>query len=1282
MYTTTSDDAHKARKRPSPSEAAQTETKRHKPTATPSGTSCDVAEAVQKMLDAFTIASCKKPTIIKELCDIPMRTLLAPRSLLTIQKLSRGISDDPGFAQRLAPVLARIRTANTSRNVVKDAMINVAKMCKGAVAKWLQAGQTAHTYGVVMPNEWMTSAMSQLVLPTDPSDLNSPTMTFFAARAEVQRLRTLVWETCTATCTPEDCFRCAADQHDSMGLAALDPDVHAFGLAHSIPDFVKDQPLALQQDLAITTAYALMKFGTHGTTFPHVTQATSINAASLSVSTQDAVNTGGVGTTVERRTTTLPARDDARDTQHAAAATQGPAGPSPESDQSAHAREALAAVSTTISLDDAPVTAPTAHVTKTVHGDAAVTSDPKTQTGEGGLDETTTCDGDTMATMDAAQSNGPPSTTRLDAPTAVVPGNIEDNQLISRVIVDLVGDLIARTLWTRPGLIDAMSNAEFALQRQAGMTAAQCRSQIMTCLFAPMSIPAHSQILCRTARNGYRITTHPPSEWNLWEAIMVGRGLRGAGMSLFKILVQLARDSHPVAIRGTCGDGDSAKTDWYSLGGGKLISDGGFEPILILLAEFVLQAKILAVIPVNYGWTRRGLSWTDETHSLATVMLLPTIDQSFLQHIGAIGHLCAKLGRTAPSDLPLADANTNRFMTTHFHSVRVTSDTPPGCVTIPWDIPTRWLPGVRNATSSTTSGLPVDDATWAFGPELAEVDKKALEMIQAPEGVRDAEAMATLTLLQLACHRTLMAPTRTMAAHRTRDETTKKWIYSSESYDCQMDRVGSRLTHLVKHNKRDAAPGTAADLLPARYETQPWPTGANPAKQELDFPTSPLVPRQEYNEKTAAAKSVTVYKVPQFADRTLPQPLHFVVPTTATAGAAQPTTATTATSTDAAPATDVATMPLPAPGDGSTVQGAPRPKRQKKAATVRTPAPASVIETENAGSGNAPAAAQATPEADASATTLDASADQEHVAAVAKQDKVRGGRKKVQSTRTQKRPLTGNASSTPEPTPCAAKSSKDTKSGSHKAPTPASTDGAAAANTRAAPPTQEPSGAATIFQAQKRPDGKDATTAAKACGMTSRQTDPASQAKKLPTIAKRPHKPPEPATPADLFRKHLPKELLRFSAYEASDYWQRLEEIGTSSKHKDKLQAFVDCIGSLTPTIDNTRLTADNRAVLTDILATCRNNFSTGTHPAVIPRMATTSVRSHVDLWEKLSKEIHSKCSALDTTNDEVRLINTFNYMVTLYTALRQEFAGMYKADLTDEKSLPESGASNDATPS
>jgi hypothetical protein len=37
-----------------------------------------------------------------------------------------------------------------------------------------------------------------------------------------------------------------------------------------------------------------MKFSTHGTTFPLATHATSINNVSLSVSTQDAVSTGGV----------------------------------------------------------------------------------------------------------------------------------------------------------------------------------------------------------------------------------------------------------------------------------------------------------------------------------------------------------------------------------------------------------------------------------------------------------------------------------------------------------------------------------------------------------------------------------------------------------------------------------------------------------------------------------------------------------------------------------------------------------------------------------------------------------------------------------------------------------------------------------------------------------------------------------------------------------------------------------------------------------------------------
>jgi hypothetical protein len=148
-----------------------------------------------------------------------------------------------------------------------------------------------------------------------------------------------------------------------------------------------------------------------------------------------------------------------------AAATQDPAGTSPtltelapatattsqleaeiaESDWSATAREALAAAGTTISTDEAPVTAPMAHMTKTVHGDAASTTQP----GEGGSDETPTCDSDTMTTMDAEQSSDPHAATPLDVPKVVVPRNIEDDQLVARVIVELVDDLIA---WRVPGI--------------------------------------------------------------------------------------------------------------------------------------------------------------------------------------------------------------------------------------------------------------------------------------------------------------------------------------------------------------------------------------------------------------------------------------------------------------------------------------------------------------------------------------------------------------------------------------------------------------------------------------------------------------------------------------------------------------------------------------------------------------------------------------------------------------------------------------------------------------
>jgi hypothetical protein len=122
------------------------------------------------------------------------------------------------------------------------------------------------------------------------------------------------------------------------------------------------------------------------------------------------------------------------------------------------------------------------------------------------------------------------------------------------------------------------------------------------------------------------ITTLPSSPWNLWEAILTGAGLRPLGYSIAHVLTLMAQSSHPDIVAKICGETAWRDVAWSHLGGGHYLNEDDFAPILVHLAELILEVKIFVYKPSSdHAWELKELTWTS-TGELTPVHLLPTID--------------------------------------------------------------------------------------------------------------------------------------------------------------------------------------------------------------------------------------------------------------------------------------------------------------------------------------------------------------------------------------------------------------------------------------------------------------------------------------------------------------------------------------------------------------------------------------------------------------------------------------------------------------------------------
>jgi hypothetical protein len=131
-----------------------------------------------------------------------------------------------------------------------------------------------------------------------------------------------------------------------------------------------------------------------------------------------------------------------------------------------------------------------------------------------------------------------------------------------------------------------------------------------------LASPDSTQGWCRRTRSLLRSLT-AALKWSLWDAILTRAGLRPLGYSprLAHTLAQMACSSHPNIVTKIWGNRASKHMEWDSLGGGHYIHKTDLAPVMVHLAELVLQVNIYVCSPNGAGlWSPEELTWADPSN--------------------------------------------------------------------------------------------------------------------------------------------------------------------------------------------------------------------------------------------------------------------------------------------------------------------------------------------------------------------------------------------------------------------------------------------------------------------------------------------------------------------------------------------------------------------------------------------------------------------------------------------------------------------------------------------
>jgi hypothetical protein len=260
-------------------------------------------------------------------------------------------------------------------------------------------------------------------------------------------------------------------------------------------------------------------------------------------------------------------------------------------------------------------------------------------------------------------------------------------------------------------------------------------------IYGAYTVACIAQKHANLTQPGIAVTTLPSSPWNLWEAILTGAGLRPLGYSIAHVLTLMTQSSHPDIVAKVCGKTAWRDVAWSRLGRGHYLNDDDFAPILVHLAELILQVQICVYKPSSdHAWELKELTWTS-TGDLTPVHLLPTIDPRLAHKTDLIAEIAKSMNYhsaeewyetrmqpmqhrpTALPPLPKPTVTPQLFAASHFsivsHGQLQTSTKQPRCM-LTANIT---YATARGIPLGTTSRLPVHDQAWAFAGGLTKQDE-------------------------------------------------------------------------------------------------------------------------------------------------------------------------------------------------------------------------------------------------------------------------------------------------------------------------------------------------------------------------------------------------------------------------------------------------------------------------------------------------------------------------------------------------------------------------------
>ena len=205
----------------------------------------------------------------RDLTAIPMRTMLSPLALQGLRMLAYNSTQVPATAI-FAPILQFMDSNETPAKPSPKQILTKLAPPNPQKPKWMsetQAGFFAfHSDKAIEARHASFWLNKKLPYSMAPAHMNSTCgVSLFTAMQEIQALRDEL-SLADSPKTPEEVLDHVMRLHAMINAAAPSQAMLEFGRTNVRPAFAQSLSTLFQQDLALTTAYALLKFGLEGCT--------------------------------------------------------------------------------------------------------------------------------------------------------------------------------------------------------------------------------------------------------------------------------------------------------------------------------------------------------------------------------------------------------------------------------------------------------------------------------------------------------------------------------------------------------------------------------------------------------------------------------------------------------------------------------------------------------------------------------------------------------------------------------------------------------------------------------------------------------------------------------------------------------------------------------------------------------------------------------------------------------------------------------------------------------